>query len=192
MSRKKAVRQLRAIFAMEKLKQRDLAPTRVLKPSKEAGITRVRDFYDIHSYAVSGMTLLDPDGYRELLSIGMSDAELGTAAHTALAASRFLELNDPEWDRVKAHWNLEQAKKDEERLKARAGVKTRKALYKGAGRVILIQEDGQISIRPSRYGGGEDWYPVQAHEPANLPENVTDEELGAVIRRELDISTSAR
>ncbi len=174
------------------LKPRDLGPPRVLKPSKEAGITRFRDFYDLHSYAVSGMTLLDPDGYREFLSIGMSDAELGAAARTALAASRFLELNDPKWDRVMAYWNLEQAKKNEDVLRARAGVKTRKALYKGAGRVFLIQENGRVTIEAYRYGGGEDWFPIKGHAPVILSETVSDEDLGAVIRRELDISCKTR
>lgn len=174
------------------LKRRNLGPTRVLIPSKEAGITRFRKFCDVHSYAVSGMTLLDPDGYREFHPLDMSDAELGAVAKTALAASRFFELDDPDWDRVLAHWNLDQTKKDEDLLKARAGVETRKALYNGAGRVMLVEEGGKISITPSRYGGGEDWYPVQAHEPANLPESVSDEELGAVIRRELDVSAAAK
>lgn len=192
MSRENAVRQLRASFAKEKRERPDLWLPQVLNPSKRAGITRFRDFYDIHSYAVSGMTLLDPDGYRELLSIGMSDAELGTAVRTALTTSRFMESNDPEWDRVKAHWNLEQAKEDEDRLKARAGVKTRKALYNAAGRVFLIQEDGRITVETNRYGGGEDWFPIKGRAPVILSKSVSDEELGAVIRRELDISTSAR
>ena len=163
----------------------------MLEPSKRVGVTRFRDFYDIHSYAVSGMTLLDPDGYREFLSIGMSDVELGSAVHSALAASRFFELFDPAWERVKAHWNLEQARKDEERLKSRAGVKTRKALYTGAGRLFLIQKNERIKVSAYRYAGGENWSSIKGHEPVVLPEAVSDDEFGAVIRRELDISTSA-
>lgn len=85
----------------------------------------------------------------------------------------------------------EEIKALDEAEKARAGVKTLKALYNGAGSVTLTLQDAKIMIKPWRYRGRSSWEGIRGHEDTVLPEDVSDEVFGKAILNALDISRSA-
>ena len=155
---------------------------------KEASVVAFRTFYRVHSWAVYGASLLDPDGIDADHPADLSDVELGAAAREALLASRFIGPDHPDWDRVDAFWNRENSRRLEERLKARAGVKTSAALYSGAAEVALTLKDGVISLEPWKYEGRGGFGGIKGVEPTVLPEAIFDEELGAAIRAAVEVS----
>ena len=155
---------------------------------KEATVIAFRKFTWIHSWAVYGAGLLDPDGYDRLHPANLDDAALGAASREALLASRYIAPDHPDWDRVDAYWNLEEDDKLRERLRAAAGVKTNSALYKGAGNVSLELRDGVITVEPLKYAGRGGFEGIRDLEPTKLPEAISDEALGAAIRAAIEIS----
>ena len=158
------------------------------KERKVASVVAFRKFYRIHSWAVYGALLLDPDGIDADYPPDLDDASLGTAAREALLASRFIGPDHPDWNRVYAFWSLENNDRLLERFKARAGVKTHGALYSGVGLVGLTLKDGIISLMAWKYEGRGGFSPLRGAEPVELPETASDEELGATIRRLIGIS----
>ncbi|MDQ0315503.1 contact-dependent growth inhibition system immunity protein [Amorphus orientalis] len=156
--------------------------------SKEACVTAFTKFYRIHSWAVFGASKLDPDGIDADHPPDLDDAALGAVAREALLASRFIGPDHPDWDRVHAFWSRENSERLLERLKARAGVKTHGALYSGVGEVGLILKNGIINLRPKRYEGRGGFGPLRGDHTVELPETVSDEELGAAIRHLVDVS----
>ena len=82
----------------------------------------------------------------------------------------------------------ESLRADDNALKRRAGVKTLKALYEGAGSVGLKLEDGVIEVIPDRYRGNSCWDAVPGHINARLPEGATDPDLGAAINAAMAVS----
>ena len=121
----------------------------------------------------------------------MNAHDIGREARKALLASRFITPDHPEWDAVMRFPTKEEFKAWEEADKARAGVKTLKALFNGAGNVSLRLQDGQIEIKPTRYRGRGHWEGIRGHEDTVLPEDVSDEALGKAVLKALDISKSA-
>ncbi|MDQ0315501.1 contact-dependent growth inhibition system immunity protein [Amorphus orientalis] len=155
---------------------------------KEASVTAFKKFYRIHSWAVFRACLLDPDGIDGDHPPDLDDAALGAAAREALLASRFIGPDHPDWGRVRASVTPEAARSDEERLKARAGVKTQQALYSGVGEVSLTLKDGNIRLLPGKYQGRGGFGSLNGVDPTELPETVSDAELGAAIRHLVDVS----
>lgn len=155
---------------------------------KEACVTAFKKFYRIHSWAVYGASKLDPDGIDADHPPDLDDVGLGAAAREALLASRFIGPDHPDWDRVRAFWTRENSERLLERFKARAGVKTHGALYSGVGEVSLTLKDGIITLRPMKYEGRGGFSSIRGAEPTELPDSVSDEELGATIRRLIEIS----
>ena len=163
------------------------------KESKNAQVTAYRKFTQINSQAVYGAAYGDPKGYEEYFPPEMSAQDIGREARKALLASRFITPDHPEWDAVMRFPTKEEIKDSEEADKARAGVKTLKALFNGAGNVSLRLQDAQIEIKPWRYRARGHWEGIRGHEDEDtvLPENVSDKELGEAIKTALDISISA-
>ncbi|XWN32882.1 MAG: contact-dependent growth inhibition system immunity protein [Devosia sp.] len=154
-------------------------------------MTAFRAFYQITSWAVYGACLLDPDGIDMDHPADLSDTELGATAREALLASRFIGPEHPDWDRVDEYSKQLDGKELENKLKARAGVKTTKALYNGAGDVSLRLKDGTISLIPMRYEGRGGFGGIKGLAPTELAENVSDEALGAAIRAAIEVSRAA-
>ncbi|WP_453960617.1 contact-dependent growth inhibition system immunity protein [Amorphus suaedae] len=165
--------------------QRNGAPPEV---RKKASVTAFKKFYRIHSWAVYGASQLDPDGIDADYPPDLDDVCLGAAAREALLASRFIGPDHPDWNRVDAYSTGLPASILVDRFKARAGVKTHGALYSGVGHVRLMLKGGRISVEPSRYVGRGGFEPLRGFEPVDLPETVSDEDLGATIRRLIGIS----
>lgn len=164
------------------------------KPPKEyksAGVTSYRKFVEISSQATYGFGYPDPKGYKRHFAPDMTALDLGREARAALMASRFITPEHPEWDDVIRIPIKEEFKAWEEANKARAGVKTLKALFNGAGHVSLRQQDGQIEIKPWRYRGRGHWEGIRGHEDTVLPEDVSDEAFGKAILDALDVSRAA-
>lgn len=155
---------------------------------KEASVTAFKQFYRIHSWAVYGACLLDPDGIDADHAPDLDDAELGAAAREALLASRFIGPDHPDWDRVDAFWKNLPDRELLDRFMTRAGVKTHGALYSGVGEVGLTLKNGVISLRPMKYEGRGGFTSLRRVEPTDLPESVSDEDMGAEIRRLVEIS----
>lgn len=161
------------------------------RESKDAQVTAYRKFTQINSQAVYGAAYGDPKGYADYFPPEMSAQDIGREARKALLASRFITPDHPEWDAVMRFPTKEEIKASEEADKARAGVKTLKALFNGAGNVSLRLQGGQIEIKPWRYRGRGHWEGIRGHEDAALPEDVSDEAFGKAILDALDISRSA-
>jgi len=160
------------------------------KERKDASVTAYRKFTKIASHAVYGAGYPDPKGYNQYFAPEMGALDLGREARTALQASRFITPDHPEWDNVIRIPTKEEFKASEEANKARAGVKTLKALFNGAGHVSLRQQDGQIEIKPWRYRGRGHWEGIRGHEEIVLQEDVSEETLGKAILDALEISRS--
>ncbi len=165
--------------------QRSTPPPEV---RKEACVTAFKKFYRIHSWAVYSASKLDPDGIDADHPANLDDAALGAAAREALLASRFIGPDHPDWDRVDAFWKNLPDRELLDRFMARAGVKTHGALYSGVGEVGLTLKNGVISLRPMKYEGRGGFSSLQGVEPTELPEAGSDEELGAEIRKLIEIS----
>ncbi|MDQ0315504.1 contact-dependent growth inhibition system immunity protein [Amorphus orientalis] len=132
--------------------------------------------------------MLDPDGIDGDHPPDLDDLALGAVAREALLASRFIGPDHPDRDRVDAYSKNLSDKELLDRFKARAGVKTHGALYSGVGEVGLLLKDGIISLRPLRYEGRGGFGPLRGDHTVELPETVSDEELGAAIRHLVDVS----
>lgn len=161
------------------------------KESKDAIINAHRAFTKIVSFAVYRSGCPDPRGYNEYLEPNMNAEDIGREARAALMASRFITPDHPEWDSIMRFPTKEEIKALDEAEKARAGVKTLKALYNGAGSVTLTLQDAKIRLKPWRYRGRSSWEGIRGHEDTVLPEDVSDEAFGKAILDALDISRSA-
>ena len=159
--------------------------------SKKAIINAHRAFTNIISFAVYRRGCPDPKGYNEYFAPNMNAEDIGREARTALMASRFITPDHPEWDSIMRWPTPEEIKALEEADKARAGVKTLKALYNGAGSITLTLQDAKIRIKPWRYRGRSSWEGIRGHEDTILPEGVSDEVFGEAILDALDISRNA-
>lgn len=154
-------------------------------------MTAFRAFIWINSFAVAGALLLDPDGLDADYPPDIGDAELGASVRGALLASRFIGPDHPDWDRVGAYYTREKDRELSERFLARAGVKTEATLYKGAANVALTLEYGVIYLKPLRYEGRGGFGGIKGVEPTELPETVSDVDLGAAIRAGIEVSRAA-
>ncbi|MDN2567839.1 contact-dependent growth inhibition system immunity protein, partial [Aquibium sp. A9E412] len=65
------------------------------------------------------------------------------------------------------------------------------ALYKGVGGVSLTLRDGIIFIEADRYEGRGGFGGIKGAQPIELPETVSDAELGAAIRAAIAVSRAA-
>ena len=161
------------------------------KESKAALVTAYRKFTKIVSQAVYRSGCRDPKGNENCFPSDMNAFDIGREARTALLASRFIAPAHPEWDEVMRFPTADEIKAAQEDNKARAGVKTLKALFNGAGNVSLRLQEGQIEITPWRYRGSGHWEGIRGHEDTVLPEDVSDEAFGKAVMDALDISRSA-
>ena len=161
------------------------------KVSKDAIINAHRAFTKIVSFAVYRSGCPDPKGYNEYLEPNMNAEDIGREARAALMASRFITPDHPEWESSMRFPTKEEIKALDEAEKARAGVKTLKALYNGAGSVTLTLQDAKIRLKPWRYRGRSSWEGIRGHEDTVLPEDVSDEAFGKAILDALDVSRSA-
>jgi CDI immunity protein len=177
--------------AVKSMRPRKLKPAPPPPERKQATIYAFRRFTWILSHAVYGAAYGDPKGYDRFLPAEMSDEALGRAARAALSASRFITPDHPEWAELMRFPTKEEDKAEDDRLKAQAGVKTIKALYSGAASVRLRLQNGVIKINASRYRGSGHWEGIPGAEPVELPQLVSDAELGAAIREGLAISGAA-
>jgi CDI immunity protein len=155
---------------------------------KEAGVTAYRKFTEISSNAVYRSAHPDPKGYKQYFAPEMTALDLGREARAALMASRFITPDHPEWDAVMRIPTDVQFKAWQEEDKARAGVKTLKALFNGAGFVSFRLQEGQIKIVPWHHRSQGHWEGVRGVEATVLPEDVTDEAFGAAILAALEVS----
>lgn len=158
---------------------------------KVATVDAYRQFTQVYSHAVYGFAYGDPKGYTAFLDPEPTVEDLGRSVREALTASRYISPDHPEWDAVIRPPTADDIREREDELKHRAGVKTRKALYNGAGCVAITLQDGEIELRPLRYRGSGGWEGITGHETVRLPEAVPDVELGAAVAAVIEVSRSA-
>lgn len=180
---------MRRVLTFEEDKAKTLAEMAELakhtKPPKEkkcASVIAYSKFIDIASYAVYRSACRDPKGYQEYLTPDIAAPDLGREARKALMASRFITPKHPEWDAIMRFPTKEETKASEEANKARAGVKTRKALFNGAGCVTLRLRDAQIEISPLRYLGRGGWEGIRGQDDIFLPEDVSNGDFGVKLQ----------
>lgn len=159
---------------------------------KEAGVVAFRAFTRVYSHAVYGMCVPDPEGYDELLAADLASEPLGRAAREALAASRFITPQHPEWDSLMRFPTKEEAAAEDQRLEAHAKVRSLRALYDGAGMVSLRLMDGRIAITPLRCRTRGAWEGFAGNDPVTVDADATDAELGAAIAAAIAISREAK
>lgn len=188
MSRDRAIQQLRERIERE---ARSRPPPPPLTPRKHARIEAYRTFTRIFSQAVSSLAVADPKGVNAVFEPDMAAADLGREARAALAASRFIPPDHPEYHSLIRFPTEEETGALEARNRAVAGVKTRAALYKGAGYVALRMTEGVIEVVALRYRGRGHWEGIRGSTPQQLPETVTDDEFGAAILAAIDRSRRA-
>ena len=168
--------------ALKSFRPTVLPRTPPAKPSKAAVIYAFRQFVYVSSQATYGAAYPDPKGVEYFLAADISDQGLGEKAHAALAASRFLTPDHPEFKDVMRFPTKEEDKADDEKLLQAAGVKTLQTLYKGAQNVSLKLRDGVISIKSWKYRYAGHWEGIRGLEPVIVPESVDDAEFGQAIR----------
>lgn len=157
---------------------------------QEATVEAFRAFTRISSQAVYGMTAFDPKGYRRIFATPPGKAELGASVRAALAASRFLDPTHPEFDAVMRFSSDSEFAEMERADLERAGLKTRAALYRGAGHVSAMLQDGEIGLVPWRHRGAGHWEEFGA-ERFSASAALSDEELGAAVLTEIERSRTA-
>ncbi|MEX5729803.1 hypothetical protein Ga0609869_003156 [Rhodovulum iodosum] len=187
MSFAKALAQLKAQNARKPKPPPSPPPARRSVATVEA----LRHFTHIFSQAVYRAAVGDPRGYAAFLDPEPPREDLGRAVHDALAASRFITPDHPEWDTVMRPPTEDEIRAQEDDLKRRAGIKTRKALYNGAGLVSVTMRDGAIELRPLLHLGRGAWEGIKGHEPVRLPESVSNAELGEAVAAAIDISRAS-
>lgn len=156
-----------------------------------ASLDVFRQFARVTSLAVYSMGSPDPEGYEAVFDPEADGLVFARHVRAALAASRFVPPSHPEFDRlIRMPKQAELDALEAEDL-ARAGVKTRHALYRDAAHLALRLQDGEIELRPMRYGRAGWWEGIQGAATV-LPEDATDEVLGAAILEALATSRAAR
>lgn len=158
---------------------------------QEASIYAYRQFVQIMSRVVHMASYRDPEGYEQFLPPSLDGPTLAHHARIALAASRFVLPDHPQFDSLTRMPSQADLDASEAERRARAGVKTRSALYRDAGSVGLQLRDGQIEIAPNRYDRAG-WWESIADATTVLPEDVDDETLGTAILDALATSRAAR
>jgi hypothetical protein len=184
MSFEKALAQMKAQNARKPKPPPSPPPARRSVATVEA----LRHFTHIFSQAVYRAAVGDPRGYAAFLDPEPAREDLGRALHDALAASRFITPDHPDWDTVMRPPTEDEIRAQEDDLKRRAGIKTRKALYNGAGLVSVTMRDGAIELRPLLHLGRGAWEGIKGHEPVRLPESVSNAELGEAVAAAIEIS----
>jgi hypothetical protein len=130
---------------------------RPLRPRKWAGAVSNPQMMSVDTWSGYRVTIGDPAGPQHDFRHEVSDEELGAAVLDCLSHSRFLdtpELQDELFHpdaaaRSYASWI--------ERLMRFCGYKTKRALFKDMLSCSIEQEDGTITIRPSRHEKLEAW-----------------------------------
>lgn len=159
------------------------------QPRKEVTVDAFRQMTYVTSHAVYNSAKPDPKGIEFFLPPDLSDMELGAKVRTALAASRFIAPDHPEWEAVmRAPYTDEDVRAWNRRLLEAAGVKTQKALRAGARSVALTLQDGIIAIAPWQQRSGGGWTPLDPALTITVPESDPDEVLGHAVREALSRS----
>ncbi|MCK0167062.1 contact-dependent growth inhibition system immunity protein [Jannaschia sp. S6380] len=162
-----------------------------LAERREASIDLFRQFVRVRSQAVYTLSCPDPEGYRAFLDADVDGPTLVRHTRAALAASRFIRPDHPEFDRLIRFPGPAEMKALEAENLARAGVKTRGALYRDAAHLAIRLQDAQIDLRPMRYRRAATWEGIRGVATV-LPEDVDDETFGAAILDAIDTSRAAR
>ena len=145
-------------------------------------IDAFRQFVHVVSQATYGAAYPDPKGVEFFLAADISDQGLGEKARAALAASRFLRPDHPEFKEVMRFPTKEEEKAYDDQLLKAAGVKTLRTLYKGAKSVSLDLQDGVLSIKSWKYRYAGHWDGIRGLESITVPESVDDAAFGQAIR----------
>ena len=173
-------------------REREARPMPPLLPEYHgASLDVFRQFARATSLAVYSMGSPYPEGYRAFFDPGAESFVFARHVRAALAASRFVPPSHPEFDRlIRMPTDTELDALEAEDL-ARAGVKTRRALYRDAAHLSLRLQDGEIELDPMRYGRSGWWEGISGA-ATTLPEDVDNEVLGAAILEALATSRAAR
>jgi hypothetical protein len=164
-----------------------------LPPRKSAALIGTRHFLHVMSHVCYSIATWDPDhGFEEYLSPDAPPQPVGAACRQALTASRFIPPDHPDFDRLIRFETKEESAKWDELLKARAGVKTMKALYAGSGYIALSIEDGQnIEIKAARHRSRGNFDFSKDLPQVMVPEGASDIELGTAVLKALAESRAA-
>ena len=136
---------------------------------------------ELESWATYHSSHWDSKGLHLHLDPAASDIELGEAAWAVLRAARFVPPDHPDWSMFDRSWTPEEDRAYHAGLMARAGVKSRKALYAGAVSVSMEREDGVITLSTSVAHGNNGFRGVGLADVV-LPDTVGPEALAQALR----------
>ena len=148
-----------------------------------ACVCKNQDFILVVTYSGYRRTTRDPDGVQTLLSLDVSDEELGQATLLALSKSRIIDVSE-----IGTFFNIDNVKKRYDAwvadLMAKYNYKTKRALFKNMMQCSVEIRDGRLTISPFCHEKLEAWSGKGLTEDDDviLPVNSTTEEIGAGLR----------
>ena len=148
-----------------------------------ACVCKNQDFILVVTYSGYRRTTRDPDGVQTLLSLDVSDEELGQATLLALSKSRIIDVSE-----IETFFNIDNVKKRYDAwvadLMAKYNYKTKRALFKNMMQCSVEIRDGCLTISPFCHEKLEAWSGKGLTEDDDviLPVNSTTEEIGAGVR----------
>ena len=148
-----------------------------------ACVCKNQDFILVVTYSGYRRTTRDPDGVQTLLSLDVSDEELGQATLLALSKSRIIDVSE-----IGTFFNIDNVMKRYNAwvtdLMAKYNYKTKRALFKKMMRCSIEISDGRLTISPSCHEKLEGWGDkgLTKDDDVVLSVNSTTEEIGAGLR----------
>ena len=148
-----------------------------------ACVCKNQDFILVVTYSGYRRTTRDPDGVQTLLSLDVSDEELGQATLLALSKSRIIDVSE-----IGTFFNIDNVKKRYDAwvadLMTKYNYKTKRALFKNMMQCSVEISDGRLTISPSCHEKLEAWSGKGLTEDDDvvLSVNSTTEEIGAGLR----------
>lgn len=171
----------------------DKLPRQVLKPAPPspyhvtASVTAFRHFILAESKLCYSSSHWHRDGLSVFLPTDAGDADMGDAAWAVLRASRFIRPGEPGSEEMEMPRDKIMPLRREyiNLLRAKAGVKTLKALYEGAKYVTLWRKDGQIRVEAWARHGFDGWTGLKGEVADVYPETIGEAAFGAAVRKAL-------
>ncbi|MGE4399440.1 MAG: contact-dependent growth inhibition system immunity protein [Campylobacterales bacterium] len=151
-----------------------------------------QDFFDISTMSWGGLTYGDPDVEPFYLPPDIDNTTLGSTVREALRRSK--KISTEEFMKLYKSGIVQQKGKEQEKaIMKKYGYKTKKAMWQMMDSCnVTAYDDGQIEIKPLHQNSLTGYSGISNDGPEiiNISSSVSDEELGAAIRKGFKWCTS--